>query len=212
MSVQSLDFAAPFFEVDYVENEESLTVGAKSLVFNLAERAGAPLYVEGMPLPPLRGTVVQNVRLEKIVRALVVKDFERNDPTDPQFVGAVRAAWRSLYECSGMERHKGLPYYKSPKVRVGGDTELNFCLVTEPMFPSGPHRDHDRDFDEVHAVILGFGKMQKFRENDVSTFYQESVLGPGCVHEKFYDDSGAYPWHQFQSITPCVYMPIEIDR
>ncbi len=212
MSVQKLDFAEPFFAVDYVENEESCDVGPKSLVFNLAERANAPLYVDGMPVLPLRGTVVQGVRLTKITRALIVKDFERRSLDDARFTDEIKKTWRTLYECSGMERHKGLPYYKSPKVRVGGDTELNFCYVSEPMFPSGPHKDHDRDFDEVHGIILGFGKMQKFRENDLSTFYQESILGPGCIHEKFYDENGVYPWHQLQSITPCVYMPIEIDR
>ncbi len=212
MSIQKLTFAEPFFEVDYVEDEKSYDVESKSLVFNLAERSQTVMDIQGIPILPLKGTVAQGVRVEHIGRALIVKDYEHFALDDLAFLREVKTVWRSLYECSGIERHKGLPYYKSPKVRVGGDTELNFCFVSEPMAPSGPHRDHDRNFDEVHAQIRGFGKMQKFRENDLSTFYQESIMAPGIVHEKFYDAQGVYPWHQYQSITPCIYMPIEIDR
>ena len=83
-------------------------------------------------------------------------------------------------------------------MRVGGDTELNFYLGTEPMVPSGPHKDYDRDFDEAHAQIRGFGCMQRFSENDPATFYQESNLAPGAIHEKFYNEQGEYPWHLYQ--------------
>lgn len=212
MTVQKLDFAEPFFQVDYVEDEPSYDIGAKSLVFNLAERSQTVMYVKGMPIMPLKGTVVQDVQVTNIGRALIVKDYDRVPLDDEEFVKGITSTWRTIYECSGLERHRGLPYYKSPKVRVGGDTELNFCFVSQPMVPSGPHKDHDRDFDEVHAQIRGFGCMQKFEENDPSTYYQESNLAPGVVHEKFYDENGDYPWHQYQSITPCIYMPIEIDR
>ena len=212
MSISKLDFASPFFEVDYVENEAEYFCESKCLVINLAERSQTILYVKGIPVLPLKGTVVEGTSVTNIGRALIVKDYDRYSLDDDAFTGKIKQAWRSLYDCSGIERHKGLPYYKSPKVRVGGDTELNFCYVAEANIPSGPHRDHDRDFDEVHAQIRGFGKMQKFETNDVSTFYQESIMAPGIVHEKFYDGEGKYPWHQYCSITPCIYMPIEIDR
>lgn len=212
MSIQSLNFALPFFEVDYVENEESYFAKDRCLVLNLAERSQTVLYIKGIPVLPLKGTVVENVSVDNIGRALIVKDYDRYRLDDPSFIQKIKSTWRTLYECSGIERHKGIPYYKSPKVRVGGDTELNFCFVSEPMAPSGPHRDHDRNFDEVHAQIRGFGKMQKFVENDTSTFYQEFIMAPGIVHDKFYDENGNYPWHQYHSLTPCIYCPIEIDR
>lgn len=212
MSVLSLDFARPFFEVDYVENEAEYFCTTKCLVVNLAERSQTTMYVKRIPIPPLKGSIVERTAVTNIGRALIVKDYEALRLDDPEVIQRIKTTWRSLYDCSGIARHKGLPYYKSPKVRVGGDTELNFCYVAEADIPSGPHRDHDRDFDEVHAQIRGFGKMQKFTENDVSTFYQESIMAPGVVHEKFYDADGNYPWHQYYSITPCIYMPIEIDR
>ena len=212
MSIQKLDFAEPFFAVDYVEDEAEYFAEGKCLIINLAERSQISLYIKGIPVLPLKGTVAENVKVEGIGRALIVKDYDHFRLDDPDFIRRVKSTWKSLYECSGIERHKGIPYFKSPKARVGGDTEINFCFVSEPMAPSGPHRDHDRDFDEVHAQIRGFGKMQKFEENDTSTFYQESIMAPGVVHEKFYNEKGEYPGHQYHSITPCIYMPIEIDR
>jgi len=211
MSIKALDFAEPFFHVLYLEDEPVYQVGPKSLLINLAARSGQVITVKGMPVEPLKATVLQDVAAEHLGRALLFLDYEACDIDDPAVSSEIRHTWKSLYECSGIARHKGLPYYKSPKIRIG-DTELNVCFVSEPNTPSGPHRDHDRNFDEVHAQIRGFGKMQKFETSDTSTFYQEVLMAPGIIHDRFYDEEGKYPWHQYSSITPCVYMPIEIDR
>lgn len=211
MSIQKLDFGQPLFEIEYIEQEEYYYVPSKSVVINLAERKGKSFYIKGITVPPLKGTIVEGVAIEQVERALVVLDYDHYDIDDPDVIAMIKSSWKSLYACSGLERHQGIPYYKSSKVRVGGDTELNVCFA-EAMAPSGPHRDHDRNFDEVHAQIRGFGKMQIFETNDPETFYQEYLLAPGCVHDKFYNEEGEYPWHQYHSITRVVYMPIEIDR
>lgn len=215
MSVQQLDFAEPFFSIDYIENEQDYFVEKKSIVINLAERTGRPLKVRTISVIPLKGTVAENVWIKNVDRAMVVKDYLRCDLNDIPTIQAIKKTWKSLYEMSGLERHKGLPYYKSPKFKTGEGSnhlELNFCFVSEPMAPSGPHLNHDRNFDEVHAQIRGYGKMRIFAENDVATFYEELNLAPGTVHDKMYDESGIYPWHDYQSVTPCVYCPIELDR
>lgn len=41
---------------------------------------------------------------------------------------------------------------------------------------------------------------------------QELNMAPGTVHDKMYDSKGNYPWHEYKSVTPCVYCPIELDR
>ncbi|BFK75807.1 hypothetical protein I3500192B8_02960 [Acidaminococcus intestini] len=217
MSVQKLAFAEPFFEVVYIEAEEKYFVGPRSLVFNLAHKSNKMLSLRDMTLAPLKGSVVSGVEIQDVDRALVFLDFAKTDIEDPEIVERIKQTWRSLYQCSGQERHRGLPYYKSPKIRIGGDTEINVCYVDAPMYPSGPHRYHDRNFDEVHAQILGMGMMQKvesreWEEKQKVKVYQEFIMAPGTVHDKFYDSEGNYPWHQYCSITPCVYMPIEIDR
>ena len=210
MSVKKLDFAAPFFNTEFVEDEQEYFVRGKGLVVNLSNIDEGTLYVKNMPVFPLKGTIVENVALTSVAKALVVKEYDK-DSGDPQFFRAIRAKWPTLYQVSGLERHRGIPYYKSPQVTVGGNVRINFCYA-EPMAPSGRHQTHSPDFDEVHAQILGFGRMQKFTEDRGETFYQEVIMAPGIVHDRFYDEKGLYPWHQYCSITDCVYMPIEIDR
>ena len=52
MGIQKLNFAEPFFEVYYVEREAEYFAAGKSLIFNLAERSQASLYVKGIPMAP----------------------------------------------------------------------------------------------------------------------------------------------------------------
>mgnify|MGYP006953408013 CR=1 FL=1 len=61
MSVQKLDFGQPLFEMEYVENEEKYFVKPKSMVINLAERSQTIIYIKGIPLLPLKGTIVEGV-------------------------------------------------------------------------------------------------------------------------------------------------------
>ncbi|MBQ7215340.1 MAG: hypothetical protein IJS39_05085 [Synergistaceae bacterium] len=213
--IQALDFAEPFFSIDYIESEREYWVQDNSIVINLDERGHSLIHAKGVPINPLKASILKGCTISGIARAMIVKAYDRCHLDDIPTIQAIKHTWKSLYECSGMERHKGLPYFKSPKFRTGtgrNHIELNFCFVSEPLAPSGPHQTHDRDFDEVHAQILGWGKMQKFTENDTSTYFGEYIMAPGIVHDKFYDETGYYPWHQYQSITPCVYCPIELDR
>lgn len=216
MAVHSLSFAEPFFFIDYVTGESRYTVTEKSMVINLAEHEQHNiLLTEGRVILPLKAAVVRDMALTGLTRALVIRDFERCDLSDPETDRALRHGWKTLYEMSGLPRHKGLPYYKSPKFCVdegGQHIEVNLCYVSEGMVPSGPHRDHDRDFDEVHAQILGYGKMRIFEYDDSTRLHQELNMAPGVVHDKMYDAEGRYPWHEYQSVTPCVYCPIELDR
>lgn len=216
MSIVQLDFAEPFYSIDYVENEESYHVDKKSMVVNLAEREKENIELSGERfIVPLKAAMVQNMTVHHLVKAFIVRDVERTDLTDPETVARIKSTWKSLYEMSGIARHKGLPYYKSPKFRLGEGSEhleLNFCFVSEGMVPSGPHREHDRDFDEVHAQIAGYGMMRIYDYEDKVNIHQELNMAPGIVHDKMYDSQGKYPWHEYKSVTPCVYCPIELDR
>ena len=65
-------------------------------------------------------------------------------------------------------------------------------------------------FREVHTQLVGFGKMQQCRERDLSTLYLEEYLAPGTTHRPMYDAEGNYPWHQFETITPSIFMAVEL--
>ncbi|MDO4492389.1 MAG: hypothetical protein Q4C53_00730 [Clostridia bacterium] len=215
MPIQKLDFAEPFYSLDYVTNEPVYHAAGKCMIINLAEHEHENLYIKGVVTLPLKASVVKDVDAENVVRALIVKDIDKVDLNDIATIKKIKSTWKTLYEMSGMERHKGLPYYKSPKFRIGDGRdrmELNFCFVSEPFAPSGPHQTHDRNFDEVHAQIAGYGKMRVFETPDYDTFYKELPMSPGTVHDKMYAEDGSYPWHEYQSVTPCIYCPIELDR
>ncbi|MBR6207898.1 MAG: hypothetical protein IKQ69_02770 [Oscillospiraceae bacterium] len=216
MSLLQLNFAEPFFSIDYLEDEASYHVSKKSMVINLAEYERENVLLDGERfIPPLKAAVVQDMTIRNIVRAVVVWDFERCDLRDKDTADAIKRSWKTLYEMSGIERHRGLPYYKSPKFCIGeGDRhmELNFCYVDKGLVPSGPHRDHDRDFEEVHAQILGYGMMRVYEYDDNTRIHQELNMAPGTVHDKMYDSRGRYPWHEYMSVTPGIYCPIELDR
>ena len=216
MSVTQLGFAEPFFSIDYIEHEKSIYIAEKSMLINLAEHEKENILLDdGRVILPLKAAIVQDMTTKNLTRAFLIRDFERCDITDPATADAIMQTWRSLYEVSGLPRHQGLPYYKSPKFCIGEGNrriELNLCFVSKGMIPSGPHRDHDRDFDEVHAQILGYGMMRIYDKKDKEHVHQELHMAPGTVHEKMYDSDGSYPWHEYKSVTPCVYCPIELDR
>lgn len=216
MSIVQLDFAEPFFHVEYLENESHCRIDQKSMVINLAEREKNNILLPGgRKIVPLKAAILQDVEITNLHKALVVRDFEYCDLTSAETVEAIKKQWKTLYEMSGIERHKGLPYYKSPKFCTGegrDHIEINFCYVSKGGVPSGPHRDHDRDFDEVHAQILGTGMMRIYDYDDREHVHQELPMTAGIVHDRMYDKKGKYPWHEYMSVTPGIYCPIELDR
>lgn len=212
MSIKKLDFAKPFFEdVEFVENEAEYFVEPKSIVINLAHKTHGIIDAEGLPLEPLKAAVLQGVVLKSVERALVFRNYDRYDVTNPETAALVEKTWKSLYEWSGNERQKGIPYHKTEKIRLTEDTSVTVCYAA-PMSPSGPHKEHAKDIDEVHVQLQGMGKVQLFRENDPAAFYREFILAPGNAHDRIYGENGEYPWHQYHSVTASVYVPVEIER
>jgi len=57
---------------------------------------------------------------------------------------------------------------------------------------------------------MGFGKMQQCTERDVATLYLEEPMAPGLTHRPMYDPHGNYPWHQFETTTPSIFMAVEM--
>ena len=74
------------------------------------------------------------------------------------------------------------------------------------------HTGHQ--FLEVHTQILGTGHMQKFRENNQDTMYEDVLMPPGFTHDPFFtvgeDRSFNYPWHRYYADTDCIWMAVEL--
>ncbi len=209
MPVRTLDLAEPFFTVRIVTDSPVHRVAGKVILLNLSEN---PVQIRTQRLGHLQSTVVADVELRDVAHAVVVERFADHGDED-ELLARVRRSWPSAFDVRQEERLRGVSHYMSPKVWVG---QYGFTMYHSGSVPLnvGLHRDHAfcpvPGFREVHTQIVGFGKMQQCRENDVSTLYLEEPMAPGTTHRPMYDDSGNYPWHQYETITPSIFLAVEM--
>lgn len=208
MSVKPLDFASPFFDVSYITDEQTVAIKHKAIVLNLSDTA---IAIEQQSLGFLQSCVVCNTSVHNVERAVMVERFADHDETT--LYQQVKKAWPLAYEVRQEERLKGVSHYMGPKVTLG-NIGLGLYHAGSVPLNVGLHRDHPwcekPGFKEVHTQIVGFGKMQQCREQDINTLYLEEPMSPGATHRPMYDSDGNYPWHQYETVTPGIFMAVEI--
>ncbi|WP_298558884.1 hypothetical protein [uncultured Aliiroseovarius sp.] len=209
MPIETVTIAEPFFGIRHVTDEAKYDVADRAIVLNVADR---PIRVEQQTLAPLQSAIFANVTLDDVDRAIVVERFDAH-ADDAALCADVRAAWPTAFELRGEERLRGVEHYMSPKVFVGNIGLTMYHSASVPL-NVGLHKDHPfcpvPGFREVHTQIVGFGKMQQCRERDTATLYLEEPMAPGMTHRPMYDDQGNYPWHQYETTTPSIFMALEI--
>ena len=209
MPIEMLDIAEPFLTLRLVKDEETHVIDGRAIVLNLAE---TPVQIMEQELAPLTSVIVQDCTLKVAQHIAVIEGFDAFTD-EAAFLEQVRATWPSAFDVRQEERLRGIGHYMSPKVWVG---QFGFTLYHSASVPLnvGLHRDHAfcpvPGFREVHTQIVGFGKMQQCRERDVDTLYLEEPMAPGTTHRPMYDAEGNFPWHQFETITPSVFMAVEM--
>ncbi len=209
MSIETLTIGDPFFTVRILENENSYPIGDNTIALNLSAR---PIRIREQALGELQSLILKNTEMRNVAHAVVIEGIA-NHPDDAALMASIRENWPTAFEVRGEERLRGIEHYMSPKVWVG---QFGFTLYHSASVPLnvGLHREHAfcpvPGFREVHTQIVGFGKMQQCRERDVETLYLEEPMAPGSTHRPMYDADGNYPWHQFETITPSVFMAVEM--
>ena len=209
MSGQKLDFAEPFFTVTVIENESSFDVQDRSVLLNLSE---LPIFIEGQSLGQFQSAIFTNITVRQVTKAVLVEGLDR-EPDEAALFAAIKKTWPSAFEVRREERLRGISHYMSPKIWI---ERLGLTIYHSGSVPLnvGLHKDHAfcpvPGFREVHTQLVGFGKMQQCREQDISSLYLEEPMAPGTTHRPMYDDEGRYPWHQFETITPSVFMAVEM--
>ena len=209
MTLRRLDIAEPFFCVSMIRDETSLRIGDRTIVLNLSD---TPLRIRKQTLGSLQSVILRETDIENVQHAILVERFDAY-ADEAALLEDVRQAWPSAFEVRGEERLRGIGHYMSPKIWVGQIGITMYHSATVPL-NVGLHRDHAfcpvPGFREVHTQIVGFGKMQQCRERDIDTLYLEEPMAPGTTHRPMYDDQGNYPWHQFETITPSIFMAVEM--
>lgn len=209
MPIQHLDLAEPFFGIRFVTDEAELFVDDRAIVLNLGS---APVRLERQQIAPLRSIIAKGCVIEAIEKVVIIDRFDRYTD-EAELLARIRATWPSAFEVRGEERLRGVEHYMSPKLWIG---QIGLTLYHSGSVPLnvGLHRDHPfcphPGFREVHTQIVGTGKMQQCRENDLATLYMEEIMAPGHTHMPMFDKDGNYPWHQFETITPSVFMAVEM--
>ena len=199
---------------------------ADGIVVNLSSR---PIHVDGdvrTSIQPWRSTIVRGNRILEAERIAVLR-IDRLE----NLGGVMFRGWDwfgDLY--AGFPRQT--PLYMSPIDMVGRTEEdpLAFTRERESRGRLQPfdvalkcwwspnetdcfiHNEHP--FLEVHTQVHGMGRMQKFRERDASTLYEDVVMAPGFTHEPFCRVTGekewAYPWHRYYTDTESIWLAIEL--
>ncbi len=209
MPVETLDIGEPFYGLRLVHGELDHATEGRAIVLNIGSR---PAGIEGQYLQPLSSVIVQDVTLTDVERCILIDRFDIH-ADDASLMEAIRKKWPSAFEVRGEERLRGIEHYMSPKQWVG-QTGLTFYHSASVPLNVGLHREHPfcpvPGFREVHTQITGIGKMQQCREKSLETLYLEEIMAPGMTHKPMFDAKGNYPWHQFETITPSVFLAVEM--
>lgn len=209
MTIQTLDFAEPFFTVRLITDETDHQVTGRSIILNISE---TPIRIQNQKLDHLQSAIAANTPIREIAGAIVVERFA-DHADEPALLAKVKESWPTAFEVRQEERLRGVSHHMSPKIWVG-NIGLTMYLSTSVPLNVGLHKDHlfcsVPGFREVHTQIVGFGKMQQCLERDLGTLYLEEPMAPGSTHRPMYDADGNYPWHQFETITPSIFMAVEM--
>lgn len=118
--------------------------------------------------------------------------------------------WKSNYQLTGLPQHKNSPYFKSPKETLG-NVAVNFCLVADPDAPSGTIRSTQipmyRSFTYRSWARVPVDLM---KSQNPDSRYASLPLTAGSTHMATWNKEGEYPWHRYRSVTPCIFMGVEI--
>ncbi|MBN2051701.1 MAG: hypothetical protein JW760_14720 [Spirochaetales bacterium] len=208
MSIELLGFAEPFFTVKYLLDENEYEVAEKSILVNLSEE---PVRIQRQGISFFQSVAVTQIKIHNIKRSLLIEDYECNQDLDELF-RQIKETWTLAYDATKEERHRGVALWRTEKIRRG-DVAVNMCYADTVPLNVGLHKSHwgGEVFKEVHTQIVGLGKMQQYLHQDLESLYLEETMAPGGTHRPMYDEHGNYPWHQYETITAGIFMPIEMQ-
>lgn len=223
-TTRDLCFADSYMSAILVENVENYS--ADGIVVNLTT---STIYVEGevdSPIQPWRSATLRGKIIRKAERIAILKVENLEN-----LGGVMLRGWNwfgDIYD--GFPRET--PLFMSSIDTVGNVQEDPAVFTRERAETKAPqefkiklkcwwspnetdcfiHNEHP--FLEVHTQIHGIGRMQKFRERDAATVYEDVIMAPGFTHEPFCvvtgDNEWTYPWHRYYTDLESIWLAIEL--
>ena len=226
--VSVLNFSGPLVDAVLVRDVRDFPVEGRAIVVNPGLSAVPMGRSPRRWIPALSSTILCDTSVERAESIIVLRAAE-----DGAIDGIVaQPGWKLLGELLGDGSYPvRTPLWKSPQDEAGsvafaptvvlrqaesGAERLFRVKVNLWFAPAGTdcliHNLHD--FMEVHTQVSGRGRMQKFREQDYRTLYEDVLMSPGyTTPEPFCDSrpdgSFGYPWHQYRADTDCVWLAVE---
>ena len=223
--IEKLNFASELIEARVVHSAEGYDVD-DAITVNLSPEPMITGWEVPSILPSWKSTILRNGRIKS---GTCVGLFKVRQETNLGGVGFRGWDWLGN-RISSFPRDT--PLYISPQDIVG-DVELdpfvftNERTVEKEVMPfevrlnlwwAPGHTDcfiHNKHpFLEVHTQIFGGGRMQKFREQDETTIFEDVVMSEGSTHDPFCrvaaKNHWVYPWHRYYADTDCVWLAIEL--
>jgi len=224
-TLRSLSFSDTAIEAGIGENLVNLGVEEGTIV-NLSPE---PLTIGGaVPgiVPPWKSTYLRGGLIAQARRAAVLRI---RNPTN--LGGVIFRGWDWLgNRIRSFPRDS--PLYISSQDSVGRVRLDPFVFTNERRQPAEEqefelklnlwwapgHTDcsihNEHAFLEVHTQIHGLGRMQKFREHDPDSLYEDVLMPVGMTHDPFCRVAGPsaweYPWHRYYSETDSIWLAIEL--
>ncbi|MBT2543846.1 hypothetical protein J7E99_24885 [Streptomyces sp. ISL-44] len=225
-----LNFSTPYLRADLVRDAVDYTVEGRTIVINPGTTPVTVAEVPRKTIPPLSSTVLAGTRIEKADALLLLRPAAE----DAEMAGITgEPGWYHLAELLGPgEFSRETPLYRSPQDEINtvlfdpahilGERETaldqrEFNVRANLWFaPAGTdcfiHNTHD--FIEVHTQVHGLGRMQRFRDHDQASLYQDVLMSPGYTTPDPFCATGPqcsyhYPMHQYRADTDCVWLAIE---
>ena len=220
-----LAFADDFIHAELVENPRDYTV-EDAVVVNLSPKPLVTGDEHPAIVPAWKSTWLKGGNIREGERVATIKVKRRTN-----LGGCVFRGWEWLgNRIKSFPRDA--PLYISPFDSIGtvradphvftnergtATQEQDFHLRLNLWWSPGDtdcfiHNEHP--FLEVHTQIHGLGRMQKFRERDEKTIYEDVPMGVGFSHDPFCRVKGknqwTYPWHRYYADTDAVWLAIEL--
>lgn len=222
---RNLAFADEFISATLVENVVDYDVG-DAVVVNISPSPMITGHEHAAIVPAWKSTWLKGGRIRSAERAALIKVVQ---PTN--LGGCMFRGWDWLGN-RVKSFPRDTPLFISPQDEIGAvnldpevftnerirpETSQSFILKLNLWWAPGDtdcfiHNEHP--FLETHTQIHGAGRMQKFRQRNHETLYEDVSMAIGHSHDPFCRVTGknqwTYPWHRYYSDTDSVWLAIEL--
>lgn len=226
--VKVINFSGAYIDAKYVENVENYPIERRTIVVNPEETDAYLNEAKVSIIPCFSSTILADTTIKEAKSLLLLSVVETKNIGNIVF----EDGWDLLGNFPDSDFPKDVQLWKSPQDEAGIIEVDPYFMARQSTKPQqkekfsvkvnlwfAPSRTdcaihNEHDFLEIHTQVWGQGRMQKFKENNFDSLYEDLVMTEGytqivpfCqVHE---NQQYTYPWHQYYSDTDCIWMAIE---